>query len=86
MTYQIAFSKDFEKTIEKLKRHDPFLFEKVSKKMLQIAGQPNHYKPLGNMLKGCRRVHLGSFVLVYEINEAAHEVIFLKFEHHDNAY
>ncbi|MCG2735101.1 MAG: type II toxin-antitoxin system RelE/ParE family toxin [Candidatus Methanoperedenaceae archaeon] len=38
------------------------------------------------MLKGKRRVHVGSFVLFYLIDKKNEIVTFLEFEHHDKAY
>jgi len=43
-------------------------------------------KPLRNVLKGKRRVHIGSFVLFYSIDTKNEIVTFLEFEHHDKAY
>ncbi len=43
-------------------------------------------KPLRNVLKNKRRVHIGPFVLIYEINEKEKEIVLLKFEHHDKVY
>jgi mRNA-degrading endonuclease RelE of RelBE toxin-antitoxin system len=33
-----------------------------------------------------RRVHVGSFVLVYEIDEARKVVTIRRYEHHDSVY
>jgi len=37
-------------------------------------------------LQGLRRVHIGSFVLVYEVFENPTTVRVLKYKHHDEAY
>ena len=42
--------------------------------------------PMGNVLKGSWRVHVGHFVLMYVIEEEKKVVRFYKFEHHDKAY
>jgi len=47
---------------------------------------PYHYKPLRGDMKGSRRVHIGHFVLIYEILEEEKKVRFLDFDHHDNVY
>ena len=54
--------------------------------MVQITENPYLGKPLHDKLKGKRRVHIGSFVLIYDVNEKEHKVIFLDFAHHDEAY
>ena len=72
--------------LRKLARRDKALYTAVQKKMVQIAENPYSGKPLKGILKGKRRVHVGHFVLVYEIDENEHKVIFLEFAHHDEAY
>lgn len=84
--YAIDFSDDFRETLEKLKKKNQFLFERLKKKMNEIVERPEHYKPLRNVLKGCREVHIGSFVLLFEIDEQNKCVIFLKYAHHDDAF
>ena len=54
--------------------------------MVQITENPYLGKPLTGVLKGKRREHIGHFVLIYEIDEKEHKVIFLEFAHHDDAY
>lgn len=54
--------------------------------MASIAKNPEIGKPLRGRLKGKRRVHVGSFVLIYQIDEKNRRVTFLEFAHHDEAY
>jgi YafQ family addiction module toxin component len=84
MEYRIHYADVFEKQLKKIKGKDPVLFERLSKKMLEVALQPEHYKPLRGDLAGARRVHIDPFVLVYEID--ADTVIFHYVKHHDKAY
>jgi len=51
-----------------------------------LAENPHHYKPLRNVLKNKRRVHIGNFVLIFEILEEDKIVVFHTFKHHDEAY
>ncbi|NQT72261.1 MAG: type II toxin-antitoxin system RelE/ParE family toxin [Chloroflexi bacterium] len=37
-------------------------------------------------MKGKWRVHVGTFVLIYQIEETDKSIVFLEFEHHDEAY
>lgn len=83
MTYTARFTVDFENDTKFLKK-DKTLRERVEKKILEILQNPEHYKPLQNVLKGKRRVHVGPYVLVYEIETEL--VIFHRFLHHDQAY
>lgn len=84
MDYSIEFSSEFEKSMKKLKKKDKKLFEQIQKKLLDIVQNPEHYKPLRNVLAGFRRIQFGPFVLVYKIEGDVVRVISL--DHHDMAY
>ncbi|MBF0549144.1 MAG: type II toxin-antitoxin system RelE/ParE family toxin [Deltaproteobacteria bacterium] len=62
------------------------LQERLKKKMKEILTNPYHYKTLRNVFKNKRRVHIGSFVLVFEIIEAESMIRFHQFKHHDEVY
>lgn len=81
--YKARFTIDFEKDVTFLKK-DKQLSDRVEKKVLEILSNPEHYKPLRNVLKGKRRVHVGHYVLLYEIDNGA--VVFHRFQPHDVAY
>jgi len=84
MEYTIEFSSEFEKSIKKLKNKDKKLFNQIQKKLIDIVKNPEHFKTLGNVLAGYRRLHFGPFVLVYKIDGNIVRIISL--DHHDNAY
>jgi len=84
MDYVVEFSDEFEQSIKKLKKRDKVLFEQIQKKLLEIMRDPEHYKPLRNVLAGFRRLHFGSFVVIYRIEGNTIRVISL--DHHDKAY
>jgi len=84
--YSFEVKEKLEKSLQKLARKDKRHYQSVAKKILQIAENPEMGKPLRNVLKGRRRVHVGHFVLLYEVDEKNKRVIFLDFEHHDRAY
>ncbi len=84
MPYSIEFSDEFEKSIKKLKKKDKILFEHIQKKLIELAENPEHYKPLRNILAGYRRIHFGSFVLIFKIEDETIRIISL--DHHDKAY
>ncbi|MBI2079833.1 type II toxin-antitoxin system mRNA interferase toxin, RelE/StbE family [Candidatus Micrarchaeota archaeon] len=84
--YSADFSEDFREVLEKLKKKDRFLFERLKKKMNEILENPQHYKPLRNVLKGCREVHIGSFVILFQVDDLNMKVTFLKYAHHDTVF
>ena len=84
--YSFEIKDELEKSLLKLAQKDKRHYQAVVKKILQIAENPEMGKPLRNILKGRRRVHVGHFVLLYEVDEKDKRVIFLDFEHHDRAY
>ncbi len=84
MVYQIEFSVQFEKSMKKLKKKDKVLFEQIQKKLIDLVQNPDHYKPLKNILAGYRRIHFGSFVLIYKIEADLVRIISL--DHHDQSY
>ena len=84
MAYSIGFSAEFEKSMKKLKKKDKTAFEQIQKKLAEIVENPEHYKPLKNILAGFRRLHFGGFVLIYAIENNIVRIISL--DHHDRAY
>ncbi len=84
MSYRYEFSKEFERSMRKLKKKDRKMFLQIKKKLRDIIENPEHYKPLRNSLAGYRRIHFGSFVLVYKIDRDIVKIISL--DHHDDAY
>lgn len=77
-----------QKTLKKLKRKDIQLFKAVQKKINQIANLDiisiNHFKNLRGNLKDYKRVHIGSFVLIFKVEKNI--LIFNRFKHHDKIY
>lgn len=84
MSYTIEFSNEFETSIRKLKKKDKVLFEQIQKKLIELVENPEHFKPLRNALAGYRRIHVGSFVIIYNLEGETVRIISL--DHHDKAY
>lgn len=84
MSYSLEFSSEFEKSMTKLKKKDRVRFMQIQKKLTELIGHPEHYKPLSNILAGYKRLHFGSFVVIYSIEGNVVRTISL--EHHDKAY
>lgn len=82
--YEIKFTPFFEKQLIKLKRKNKVLFERLTRKLKEIRNNPEHYKPLKNILKSLRRAHLDPFIIIFEIEDNLITVHYVK--HHDNAY
>lgn len=79
-----VISPKLDKILKKQKRKNPQIVLEIEKQINKIANFPELGKPLRYDLKHQRRVHIGSFVLVYEIFGS--EVHFLDFDHHDKVY
>ncbi len=86
MPYIIQFENTLETILQKLKKKDYIFYQRIIHKIVEISKNPELGKPLRNVLKGKRRVHVGSFVLVYSIDKKNETVISLNFEHHDKVY
>ncbi|MBU1975098.1 MAG: type II toxin-antitoxin system mRNA interferase toxin, RelE/StbE family [Nanoarchaeota archaeon] len=84
MEYVIEFSDEFEKSMKKLKKKDKIMFNKIQRKLLELIKNPEHYKPLRNVLAGYRRIRFGSYVLIYTMDGNIVRIISL--DHHDKAY
>ncbi|MDP2668998.1 MAG: type II toxin-antitoxin system RelE/ParE family toxin [bacterium] len=81
---KITNSQEFEKILIKLKKKDEATFNQLAGQMEKTARIPNIGKPLRYSLRNNRRLHIGSFVLVYEFLNG--ELKFLDFDHHDKIY
>jgi YafQ family addiction module toxin component len=81
-------SKDFDRILTKLQRKDKKLYELLLNKMNEILSTPSveHYKNLRYDLKEYRRVHVGSFVLVFKYDKVDDFIFFTDFNHHDLIY
>ena len=81
---KISNSQAFEKAIIKLEKTDKPLFEQLAGQIEKVLRMPSVGKPLRYTLKNRRRLHAGSFVLVYEFHDG--ELRFIDFDHHDKIY
>jgi mRNA-degrading endonuclease RelE of RelBE toxin-antitoxin system len=63
-----------------------YSFETLSRKVNEILENPQHYKPLKSHMFQMSRVHVGSFVLVYEKDKARNVVTIRRYEHPDSVY
>jgi len=88
MSFKIVISDGFKKSLSVLKQKDKTTYHAVKKKILQIAScdisSIERFKNLRGNLKSYKRVHIGSFVLIFRIVDDT--IIFEEFNHHDRAY
>ena len=83
--YQFERSPEFTEDYKKVQKNFE-LVGRLKKKINEIVKNPSRYKPLRNVLKNKRRVHIGSFVLIFEVIEAEKLIIFHRLQHHNDAY
>jgi YafQ family addiction module toxin component len=79
-----VFSIEFKKILEKMAKKDKSGLRKVEDQVYKIISNPFAGKPLRNVMKSYRRVHIGPFVLVYKIENQ--EITFADYDHHDHIY
>lgn len=84
--YELELEEKVYKEFKKLAKKDRSQLEAVYKEIEQILSDPFQFKPLRHPLEGLRRVHIGPFVLIYEIFESTKTVRVVKYKHHDQAY
>ncbi|HJX50757.1 MAG TPA: type II toxin-antitoxin system RelE/ParE family toxin [Candidatus Nanoarchaeia archaeon] len=88
MPHQYKTSKNFDRILDKLQKKDKQLYENLLNKMNEILNSPDieHYKNLRYDLKEYKRVHVGSFVLVFKYEKSSDLIFFTDFDHHDVIY
>jgi len=88
MSRQYKTSKNFDRILGKLQKKDKQLFESLIKKMNEVLNisDVEHYKNLRYSLKEFKRVHVGSFVLIFRYDKQNDIIFFSDFDHHDNVY
>ena len=84
--YYLEVVEKVDKIFKKLQKEDTVQFEALTIKVNEILENPHQFKPLKNPMQHMRRVHVGPFVLVYDIDEIINVVTIRRYEHHDNVY
>lgn len=84
--YSIVNSSKIDLIFKKMSKKNSNQLKAITKKLEEVVENPHRFKPLSNIMRGFRRVHFGSFVLVYFIDEKNKTVILEDFDHHDNIY
>ncbi len=84
--YSLEIKPTADRKFKKLAEKDKEQLRRIKNKIQQILEDPYHFKPLRYPLDGLRRVQIGPFVLVFEIDEGSQTVTVLDYEHHDTVY
>jgi len=85
--YSISNKPKVDEIFKKLAKKNPKQLEIITRKLQQILENPHRFKPLSNIMKGFRRVHIHkSFVVIYSIDEKNKIVILEDYDHHDKIY
>ena len=75
-----------DKAFKKLAKKNPNQMQIITKKIQEILEDPHRFKPMHFPLAGMRRAHVGSFVILFSIDEQRKTVILEDYEHHDRVY
>jgi len=88
MPRQYKTSKNFDRILAKLQKKDKQIYENLLNKMDEILNNANieHYKNLRYGMKDSKRVHVGSFVLVFKYDKINDFIYFDDFDHHDKIF
>ena len=84
--YLIVNSPKIDEIFKKLATKNSKQLKVITKKLEEIVENPHRFKLLSNIMRGLRRVHFGSFVLVYSVDEKNKVVKLEDYDHHDNIY
>jgi YafQ family addiction module toxin component len=84
--YTLETREHVDKIFKKLARRNPNQMETITKKIGEILEDPRRFKPMHFPLAGMRRAHVGSFVILFSIDEQRKTVILEDYEHHDRVY
>ncbi|MEK6834833.1 MAG: type II toxin-antitoxin system RelE/ParE family toxin [Nanoarchaeota archaeon] len=86
--HKFLIEKKLERILIKLEKKDNILYSQVKKKIGEIIKSLDieHYKNLRHDLKDYKRIHFGSFVLLFRYDKNNDFVYFIDFDHHDNIY
>lgn len=79
---------ELERILNKIYKKDRQLYEQVMKKIEEIVNisDVEHYKNLRFPLQHLKRVHVGSFVLIFSYNKSKDFISIVNFDHHDKIY
>ena len=89
--FTFDLSDELRLVMRKLSKKDRKRAEIINNKIREIIGcnenTVEHYKNMRHGLSGYKRVHIdSSFVLFFQVFKKEKHVLFVRLEHHDDAY
>ena len=66
--YVLEIKEGVDRTFRKMAKKDRSRLKAVEAKVKEVLEDPHRFKPLRSPMQDRRRVHVGPFVLVYEID------------------
>lgn len=84
--YALEIRQHVDRIFRKLSKRDNKQMDDIGKKINEILQDPHAFKPMHFPLSGMRRVHFGSYVLLFSIDEQRKTVVLEDYEHHDRVY
>ena len=86
--HELEIKPALDKKLIKLSKRDNPLYNAVMKKINEILNCEDleHYKNLAYDMKEFKRVHVGSFILIFKVDDSKKLIIFEDFKHHDDMY
>ncbi len=84
--YSIELRETVKKKFKFLERKDKATLRRITKKLKEVIENPHREKPLRRPMQNMRRVHIGSFVLVYSVDEVSKTMTVEDFDHNDRIY
>ena len=86
--YNFDVSENLEKILIKLSKKDKALYNQILKKIDEVihSEDVDHYKNLRYNMKNSKRIHIGSYVLIFQHIKEKNLILFDDFDHHDTIY
>ena len=86
--YDFFVSEHLERKLKKLSKKDRDIYNQVLKKIDVIihTEKIDRFKNLRHDKKDIKRVHIGSFVLIFQYRKKENVIFFDDFDHHDTIY
>jgi len=86
--HKFEVEEKLQETLKKLFKKDKKRYEAVWKKINEVIKSVDieHYKNLKYPMNQFKRVHIGSFVLIFKYNKKQDKIQFYDLDHHDKIY
>jgi mRNA-degrading endonuclease RelE of RelBE toxin-antitoxin system len=83
VAYTLEFTRNFVRQFERLDRP---VQQRIYRKLEEVKENPYRFKPLSGPLKGCFRIHVGPFRVIYLPQMDGRKVILLDVEAREKVY